>query len=283
MRGQMQCMAVDGNGDAEGMPNVDLYPYMAFGGDSPTYDVTMTMEGEDDMVMDVAHQFMITMNDMDIAELSGQPNTAAGIHNWILNARDSTSDQHVSRSWMLQVVQETYTAPNDPHTLNEAEPMPTDATMEWADFISSNHDGGFNLGENAIGGSGVVLNLKNDFDASNDPPTPGAGTVEGGKIDPAVDDVADVDVFWVGPLTPNSVLSVKVAGTYEAANSPGIFNPVTVTLHSFVSGGEKSPAEMAGESKMEGYDEYKEVDCGNYYLEVSGEEGTYELSWTFTE
>ena len=144
MRGQMQCMAVDGDGDMEGVQNVDMYPYMAFGGDSPTYDVTMTMEGEDDMVMDVAHQFMITMNDMDIAELSGQPNTAAGSHNWILNARDSTSDQHVSRSWMLQVVQELYTTTNQGITTTttpEVASPDADPVVEWADFISSQFDG----------------------------------------------------------------------------------------------------------------------------------------------
>ena len=90
-----------------GNQSYDLYKYMAFGGTAPTYDVTMTQE-VDDEVMDVArHQFMITMNMMGVPQLSGQPNTAAGIYNWILNARDSASDQHVYQSWKLRVVPET--------------------------------------------------------------------------------------------------------------------------------------------------------------------------------
>ena len=277
MRGQMQCVAVDGNGETEGMPNVDLYPYMAFGGDSPTYDVTMTIAGEDDAVTDVAHQFMITMNDMGIAELSGQPNTAAGIHNWILNARDSTSDQHVSRSWMLQVVQELYTTTNQGiTTTTTAEDSDPDAdpVVDWADFISSQFDGdGEPAAGDVRGGTPVVLNLAG---------MSGSDMISG-TIHEAVDDIADADVFWVGALTPDSVLKVMIEGTFESPNAPGVYNDVSVTLHSFVSGATKSVAETAGMSEMEGYDEYKGLDCNLYYLEVSGGEGGYDLSWMFTE
>ena len=225
-----------------GAQNVDLYPYMAFGGDSPTYDVTTTMEGEDDMAMDVAgsvHDQPCTI--WYIAALSGQPNTSAGSHNWILNARYSTSDQHVIRSWKLQVVQETYTAPggNIAHTFDDGR-ADGDERAPWSGPTASQVTMMVDLNwmrHHAIGGTGVVLNLKNDLDANTSSPEPGAGTDQGPTIDPAVDDVADVDVFWVGPLTPDSVLSVKVAGTYEPPNSPGIFNVVTVTLHSFVSDG----------------------------------------------
>ena len=49
-----------------------------------------------------------------------------------------------------------------------------------------------------------------------------------------MDDVADVDAFWVGPLTPDSVLTLTVKGTTEAPNNPGVFNDVAVALHSFV-------------------------------------------------
>ena len=139
-------MAVDGD------ENVDLYPYMAFGGDSPTYDVTMTMEGEDDMVMDVAHQFVITMNDKGIAELSGQPNTAAGIHNWILNARDSTSDQHEFRSWMLRVVQEMYDGQDITTVTVEDDNLQDMIVVDWADFISAEFDGDGALADTDVRG-----------------------------------------------------------------------------------------------------------------------------------
>ena len=289
MRGQMQCMAVDSSVMA-GAQNVDLYPYMAFGGDSPTYDVTMTMEGEDDMVMDVAHQFRITMNDMDIAELSGQPNTAAGSHNWIINARDSTSDQHVSRSWMLQVVQQTYSDRDGRNsdigtsvTVEDPDPDTDPLTViDWADFISSQFNGeGALVQEDVRGGIPASLNLATGLDP-DDPMSAGAGMISG-KINEDVGDIADADVFWVGALTPDSVLNVKVEGTFESPNAPGVYNDVSVALHSFVSGETKSVAETAGMSATEGYDEYKGIDCNLYYLEVSGGEGGYDLSWTFTE
>jgi hypothetical protein len=278
-RGQMQCMAVDGDTTMTGAQNVDLYPYMAFGGDSPTYDVTMTMEGEDDTVMDVAHQFMITMNDKDIAELSGQPNTAAGIHNWILNARDSASDQHKVRSWKLRVVQEPYDGDNIT-TVTAEDPIIDDTTVvDWADFVSAEFDGDGTLGDDDVrGGTAASLNLSDSLQGE----TPGSGMVPG-TINEAVDEVSDVDVFWVGSLTPDSVLNVMVDGKFESPNAPGVYNDVSVALYSHVPGATRSDAETPGTSEMEGYDEYKGVDCNFYYLEVSGDEGSYELSWTFTE
>ena len=279
-RGQMQCMAVDSDttADAAGAQNVDLYPYMAFGGDSPTYDVTMTMEGEDDTVMDVAHQFVITMN-KGIAELSGQPNTAAGIHNWILNARDSTSDQHVYRSWMLRVVQEPYVG-GDLTTVTAEDPnLEDDIVVDWADFISAEFDGDRTLVDTDVrGGTAASLDLSDLLQGE----TPGSGMITG-TINAAVGDFPDVDVFWVGSLTPDSVLNVMVDGKFESPNAPGEYNDVSVALYSHVPGAMKSDAEIPGTSEMEDHDEYKGVDCNFYYLEVSGDEGKYELSWTFTQ
>ena len=283
-RGQMQCMAVDSDTNMAGAQKVDLYQYMAFGGATPSYDVTMTQEGEDDTVMDVAHQFMITMNDMDVAELSGQPNTKAGIYNWMLNAHDMASEQDVSRSWKLRVVQEDYDGTNL-QTVTAEDPDLTDMeVIDWADFISSKFDGvGTLVLADVSGGTAASLDLSDNIDKNATPMVPGSGMISG-TLNEAVDSVADVDVFWVGALTPDSVLSVKVEGTFESPNAPGVFNDVRVMLHSFVPGAEKSVAEMGVMSEdMEGYDEYKGPDCNFYYLEVSGGEGSYDLSWSFTE
>ena len=150
-------------------------------------------------------------------------------------------------------------------------------TKSGPDFISSTHDGGDTL-ENADvrGGIAVSLNLIDDRNANADPPVPGSGTING-RIDPDVDKVADADVFWVGPLTPNSALTLTVKGTTESPNSPGVFNDVAVALHSFVTDEEKSVAEEGEMGKYSG------LSCGNYYVEVSGGEGGYELKFEFTD
>ena len=279
----MQCTAVDSDDVMPGAQKVDLYQYMAFGGATPSYDVTMTQEGEDDTVMDVAHQFMITMN-MDVAELSGQPNTKAGIYNWMLNAHDMASEQDVFRSWKLRVVQEDYDGTNQQTVTAEDSNLNDDIVEDWADFISSTFDGdGALVAGDVRGGTPASLDLSDSLDKTSVPMVPGSGMISG-TLNAAVDSVADVDVFWVGALTPDSVLSVMVEGTFESPNAPGVFNDVRVTLHSFVPDAEKSVAEMGVMSEdMEGYDEYKGPDCNFYYLEVSGGEGSYDLSWSFTE
>ena len=281
-RAQNQCTMLDGDADTDGMQKIDLYQYMAFGGTATTYDITMTQEGDDGEPMDVMHGFELTQDDAGVEMLSGQANLAAGDYMWMLNARDSASDQHAYRSWTLNVMQEEY--PSDITTVAAAENEPpfTADNEEWADFISSTHTGALVLtAEGVRGGIPVSLNLKDDF--AQEPADTGTGTIDNGKLDPAVEEVADVDVFWVGPLTPDSVLSVKIKGDTESANNPGVFNAVSVALHSFVTDEEKSAAEVAGMSETEGYDEYKGLSCGNYYLEVSGEAGDYTLSWMFTE
>ena len=46
--------------------------------------------------------------------------------------------------------------------------------------------------------------------------------------------VADVDVFWIGALTPDSVLEVNAEGTSE--RPIGIFNKVRVEFYPHVPG-----------------------------------------------
>ena len=73
----------------------------------------------------------------------------------------------------------------------------------------------------------------------------------------------------------------------ESPNNPGVFNDVDVALYPFVTDAEKSEPEMPGmSSDMEGFYEYKDLDCGSYYLDVSssdGDVGNYTLTWAFSE
>ena len=102
----------------------------------------------------------------------------------------------------------------------------------------------------------------------------GVGSVAGsiGEED-GIDEADDADVFWLGGLTPDYVLHVKVKGDSELPT--GEFNEVNVKLYPYLVGEEKQAAVPPATSDMSGYEAYKDIDCGFYYLEVTG---TYELA-----
>jgi hypothetical protein len=277
----------------------NLYAYMAFGGNpQPTYDVSMTQvvaDGETPLVFEMkdveagddgwrrgSHGFNLKTDD-GIEFLSGLADVPAGDYMWTLNARNEVSDQHLMRSWLLTVNQLMYAAitTNPDATTSGAE---SDAEGDdWADFVSSEFDPLMELtAAMVVGGALAELDLATGLAPGADPPTPGAGMISGEIMEAAAeDDPDDVDVFWVGRLTPDSMLHVKVKGTEEA--SAGQFNDVDVTLHRHVMGKMEQTAEDASEmSSMEGYDEYMMLNSGGYYLKVTGD-GPYTLSWMFTE
>jgi hypothetical protein len=269
-----------------GADPIDLYQWMAFGGTAPTYDITVTQEVDGEMMDQPMHGFMLMANDAGIEQLSGSPNLPMGTYNWVLNARDPASKQHKFKTWKLRVAQEDYPG-NDITTISSPEDSNLDnaEVVDWADFISDQHDGAALLPANVRGGTAASLSLSAGLDASAVPPVPGMGMVVGNLIKDDADGPDDVDVLWVGPLTPNSVLNVKVNPETELLNKPGEYNVVNVALYSHVTDATKSDAEVPGTSEIEGYkDEYKGLDCGNYYLEVTGDPGgSYTLSWEFTQ
>ena len=168
--------------------------------------------------------------------------------------------------------------PNDP-TVS----LPADQpTTDWADFISSRFDpdaatAASQTSFEAVGGIGVSLNLADGATA--------AASVWGNLVaDRERSGVADVDVLWVGALTPDAVLKVKVEGTSERAT--GIFNRAAVELRPHLprTTGEQPAVMPAAPADADGYVTYRNLDCGNYYLKVTGvmeEPGHYQLSWTF--
>ena len=268
------------------LTTTDLYNFMAFGGTDPvTYDVSVTRVGaeDEDAIVD-DNGFDIEMDD-GIASLSGRPNLASGDYMWTLNARDAGT-QHEFRSWNFRVDDTAYAGPTGASSNNDDadDEDPTDDAEEgiedWADFISSTFKptefGSTDTRLAAMSHVGTEGTVK-AVNLSVEPGTEGEGTDINGILDEG-----DIDAIWIGGLTPDVVLDVKVDGTTEGA-STNDFNDVTVELRLHVPGEGKQDAIDAATSETDGFeDAYKGLDCGFYYLEVTGEAGGYTLSWTFT-
>ena len=287
------------------MEPIALERWLALGGTDRTHDVTVLSSaaatgGMDGMELAApGHGFTLWTDAAGATWLAGRPNLAAGDYQWRLNTRDAAG-QHEYRGWKFRVTPRAYASlegldivaghadlaagavenpdPNDP-TVS----LPADQpTTDWADFISSTFDPdaatpASQTGFEARGGIGVSLNLADGATA--------AASVSGNLVaDRERSGVADVDVLWVGALTPDAVLQVKVKGKSERAT--GIFNRAAVELRPHLPGttGEQRAVMPAAPADADGYVTYRNLDCGNYYLKVTGvmeEPGHYRLSWTF--
>ena len=283
MEAQGQCVLLDSDTGTAGAQDIDMYQYLAFGGTAPvTYDVSvMEIADEDAMTYETGHGFDIEMNDGDVM-LSGRPNLLGGDYVWMLNASDASDQEDAYRKWNLRVSATGYIEPVG--TSDNDEAITDTLADEWADFISSEF-------------------TPSEFDVptSREPPATGAdeptttvvravkldGTTEAdrsisGNLAAASDngDVADIDVIWVGGLTPSFVIDVKVKGDSELPT--GTFNMPSVVLRPHVPGGKHQDPITPTASGTDGYeDAYKDLDCGFYYLEVTGEAGNYTVSWNF--
>ena len=287
------------------MDPIALERWLALGGTDRTHDVTVlpaaaATGGMDGMELAApGHGFTLSTDAAGATWLAGRPNLAAGDYQWRLNARDAAG-QHEYRGWKFRVTPRAYASlegldivaghadlaagavenpdPNDP-TVS----LPADQpTTDWADFISSTFDPdaatpASQTGFEARGGIGVSLNLADGATA--------AASVWGNLVaDREQSGAADVDVLWVGALTPDAVLQVKVKGKSERAT--GIFNRAAVELRPHLPGtiGEQRAVMPAAPADADGFVTYRDLDCGNYYLKVTGvmeEPGHYQLSWTF--
>ena len=292
------CVAI-----AAPMEPIALERWLALGGTDRTHDVTVLPTAADGMdgveYAAPGHGFTLSTDAAGATWLAGRPNLAAGDYQWRLNARDAAG-QHEYRGWKLTVTPRAYASlegldivaghadlaagavenpdPNDP-TVS----LPADQpTTDWADFISSRFDpdaatAASQTGFEVVGGIGVSLNLADGATA--------AASVWGNLVaDRERSGVADVDVLWVGALTPDAVLKVKVEGTSERAT--GIFNRAAVELRPHLprTTGEQPAVMPAAPADADGFVTYRNLDCGNYYLKVTGvmeEPGHYRLSWTF--
>ena len=282
------------------MEPIALERWLALGGTDRTHDVTVLPTTADGMeLVAPGHGFRLWTDAAGATWLAGRPNLPAGDYHWRLNARDAAK-QHEPRGWKFRVTPRAYASlegldivaghadlaagavenpdPNDP-TVS----LPADQpTTDWADFISSRFDpdaatAASQTSFEAGGGIGVSLNLADGATA--------AASVWGNLVaDRELSGAADVDVLWVGALTPDAVLKVKVEGSSERAT--GIFNRAAVELRPHLprTTGEQPAVMPAAPADADGFVTYRNLDCGNYYLKVTGvmeEPGHYRLSWTF--
>ena len=106
------------------------------------------------------------------------------------------------------------------------------------------------------------------------------------RIDGRLDGDSDVDVFWVGGLTPDVELHVKLVGTKEVGI--GIKNTVELNLFEHVHEASIMPDDRVAVTEAVSdetafNDMYSNIKCGFYYLEVTGAEGGYTLTWSFSD
>jgi hypothetical protein len=275
-----------------------MYSYMVTGGSSPIHSVTVSHGSGDDMMMiesgmggsgGMGHGFGLKTDDMGVDWLSGHPNLKTGDYVFTLHAMDDMAQpEMVFVSWNFRVEADGYVGPDQPTTTAEVDADTATADViddSWGSYISSTFIPAAFSAENQdivpttnAGGTipGLALNRQ------------GEKTISGHLTS---DD--DVDVFWIGGLTPNSVLDVKVAGRTESGI--GGFNGVDVQLYIHMAGEEIVPADrvaiVGAASEMMDLDTaYSDLACAHYYLEVivvadrAGDmtPGNYILTWEFS-
>ena len=304
-RSNDQCKTIGNESNA--VP-IDLLGYMAFGGDNPTYSVSVTMgSGEDAMTIEEGHGFYLK-TDMEGVEWlldhhpddmfveDNGPNLAAADYKWTLHVEDEVG-QMAHRSWNLRIKSTPFVAPRVATGGGEDDaelPDDDDATNgpeDWADFISSTF---------MPLAFGEARNTEDDAAMSH----PDEGTVKAVDVSNTTNDTYgrttarpyssidgmldedDIDVIWIGGLTPASVLDVMVMGTSEGSVTHD-FNAVSVTLYRHVPDQAQGDAIASVASKTMGFMTdgvvYKGLDCGFYYLQVEGEMGDYTVSWSYEE
>ena len=288
MRSWAQCQVIsEGNG-------IDLYSYMVTGGENPIHSVSvsqdmMTIESGMGGPGGVGNGFSIMADDMGVDWLSGHPNLKTGDYRFTLTASDAAAQPPMaSVSWDFRVLPDSYVEPAGALDSLSEEPdadTTSNDTHEdsWGSFISS-----------AYPPSSFGMTTQSDVS-----PTPGgaipslnlsrASKMLDGDMDTvtvASGEPADVDVIWVGGLTPNSVLELKIVGTTETGI--GITNDVEVALYQHMPEEEIMPADrmaiMGGAS--DDFDaKYENLACGWYYFEVTGgadgATGGYTVTWDF--
>jgi hypothetical protein len=275
----------------------DMYAYQATGGTSPIHSIKVSQDsGDDIMTIDQdmggpggkGNGFKLE-TEMGVDTLSGYANLKAGDYTWELHASDEMAyPTEVTVKWDFRVVAVDYAAPASPVGASESTANPPVDT--WASYISSK----FSPTPVAEGATQSQIQVESEFvggfveggalvvpglDLATD------GMISGFMNEAATDGPADVDVFWIGGLTPDSELKVTIAG--EEESGIGSYNLVEVALYEHLQDEEQMPdaRTVIGSATSEMADGFtvENVACGFYYLEVSGAEGEYTLSWDFTE
>ena len=99
-----------------------------------------------------------------------------------------------------------------------------------------------------------------------------AAPVAGLSLDAAINGTGDVDVFWLGALSPNWRLELKVVGgsTQLELLRLGSADPVPLRVAADPSYAYQIGGPQGG------------LSCADHYLRVSGDPGQYRLAWRLT-
>ena len=258
--------------------------YGAFGGAGIEYDVVLE-QGDAEVAGD-----MFEVDDMTL-EFSGHPNVLSGDYLYVLKASSGMGDaaQEQSRKWKLTVTDRTLpgiTGNTDDERENTAlfgetadatafEPNESSAIVgDFGGRVPDDFEVALNNTANALVTN--IPRLRLGTVDTTDPPQPTGLTLEG-----TIHSNADVDAFWLGALSPNWMLELKVVGTSTVQGDTGVgnHNEVNLDLHQMGTG---SVTLATADDPSYDYQiggSMGGLTCGNYFLLVSGEEGEYTLAW----
>jgi hypothetical protein len=260
--------------------------YRAFGGDAITYTIGV----EDDTLGTQA--FMLEFGAEMDKVFTGYPNVVAGDYMYVLSAM-SEGVTTQSRKWKLNVTardlpgESNNTADvRESSLLGAATEADTNDELaavanDWADFVppdfkttAPNVDG---VEEN-IAMSAIMNVPRLNLPGTQD-------TAASANLAGVINSLGDVDVYWLGSLAPNWKLEVTVEGTstIAATGERGDHNEVMVQLYNhtddvevmMMTGADPSYNHQIG--GLEGG-----LECDDYYVKVSGIEGTYQMVWKLT-
>ena len=227
-------------------------------------DYRIDLQGDHDTA---GHRFAVDF----AAEMafSGMPNVPAGDYSFMLEAAAGT--QRASRAWKLAVSPRDLPAESadddredDLHgdvTVDAEIEEATDGVAgDWANFVPEDF-------ATAHDTTATVMNVPRLA-------LPGtvADPVAGLSLDAAINGTSDVDVFWLGALSPNWRLELKVVGgsTQLALLRLGSADPVPLQVAADPSYAYQVGGPQGG------------LSCADHYLRLSGDPGQYRLAWRLT-
>ena len=235
--------------------------YQALAGSGIDYRIEL--QGDHDTA---GHLFAVVF--AEEMSFSGMPNVPAGDYSFMLEAAAGT--QRASRAWKLAV--SLRDLPGESADDDREDDLHGDVTVDaeieeathgvagdWANFVP--HD--FATADDT---TATVTNV---------PRLSLPGTVAapvGLSLDASINGTGDVDVFWLGALSPNWRLELKVVGgsTQLALLRLGSAEPVPLQVAADPSYAYQVGGPRGG------------LSCADHYLRLSGDPGQYRLAWRLT-
>ena len=273
------------------------YParYKAFGGADISYDIKL-MKGD----MEFNDEFAISFDDKGF---TGHANVMADEYKYELHA--SSGGLMDDRGWTLLVNQRSIpdadaTTPTDARDganteglaangfidgtrrTGETSPEARAVGSDWANFVPDDFAPGLLVSATNAHIQKNIPRMRLDLgDPAADPVEPPEGFV----VRSTMNSSTDVDVFWLGALAPNWMLEVAAIGRSTRVTGAGVgdHNEVMVELYRHSADGPDMKVDLDAPVDPTYHNQTKSLDCGNYYIQVSGVgaggEGEYDLAW----